>query len=68
MIPADSSIDDELPLFSINLNGKKRSRRYGHAHDTHIHTKKNNWCCPSPWKNAKAVLGPEDHRIRASRS
>ena len=23
MIPADAPIDDELPLFSINLNGKK---------------------------------------------
>lgn len=36
MIPADCSIDDEVPLFPVNLNGK-RLQRYEQASDTHIH-------------------------------
>ena len=65
MIPVDSSIDDELPLFSINLNGKKRSQRY--EHDTHSR-KKTIGVAHLSRKTQRPVLGSEDHRIRASRS
>ena len=36
MIPADSSIDDEPPLFPVSFYGK-RLQRYEHANTTHIH-------------------------------
>ena len=65
MIPADYSIDDELP---INLNEKKkRSQRYEHAQDTHIHRKTIS-VVHLPRKSQRPVLGSEDHRIRASHS
>lgn len=65
LIPADYSIDDELLLLPVNLNGKK-VQRYGHAVGfaiLHILS------CPTPGElvdtDERPVLGSEDRRIRA---
>lgn len=60
------SIDDEVPLFPVNLNGQ-RLQRYEHARDTHIH-KTIAVIHLFGKKTQEPGVGPEDRRIRPSRT
>jgi hypothetical protein len=66
MIPPDYSIDDELPLFTVNFNGRKIAKIRTRPLRAHP---QNNWCYPSPGKKTQGPsVGSEDLRIRSSRT